>query len=189
MKNLLAVSLVALTGLASVASAQLTEDFPDPLGTWRSRWLAQNSNLVNYYVAIGNGDENFRGNNPTGLWIHDGLTGLNCDITFNSGFGASLLSIEFGIEAFVGQTVRFYDMAGVEFAAISASGGAFPLDHNTLISSGVSGNGISRILFDGAGQTIKGNTSIDNVRANLIPAPGMAGMVAVGGLLAARRRR
>jgi hypothetical protein len=187
MKNVLAISLVALCGLSSVASAQLTEDFPDPLSSWRSRWLAQNSNLINYYVGTGDPNEDNRGNNPTGLWIHDGLGGTGCDITFDSAFGATLLNIEFGIEAFVGQTVRFYDMNGVEFSSTFASGGNFPLEHLTTISSGNSNNGISRIFFDG--DSVKGNTSIDRVVANAVPAPGMAGLVAVGGLMAARRRR
>lgn len=187
MKNLLLVSLVALTGLASSASAQLVEEFGDPLGEWRNRWLAQNSNLQNYYVASGNPDENNRGNNPTGLWISDGIVGGACDVVFDNAFGASLTSIEFGIESFTSITVRFYDMSGVEFHAIAASGGGFPLEHDTLIFSGISNNGISRIFFDGS--STEGNTSIDNVRANVVPAPGMAGLVAVGGLMAARRRR
>lgn len=187
MKNVLAASLVAVCGLSSIASAQLVEEFGDPLGEWRNRWLAQNSNLRNFYVASGNPDENNRGNNPTGLWIADDVAGSGCELIFNSGFGSSLTSFEFGIEAFVGVTVRFYDMAGVEFNAVAASGGSFPLDHETIIFSGVSNNGISRVLFDGSG--IEGNTSIDNVRANVIPAPGVASLAAVGGLMAARRRR
>jgi hypothetical protein len=188
MKNVLLVSMVALAGLSSVASAQLVEEFPDPLGSWRSRWLAQNSNMQNYYVASGDPNEDNRGNNPTGLWVSDGVIGGNCNIIFNGGFGASLVSIEFGIEAFVATTIRFYDMAGVEFSSTAASGGSFPLEHDTLISSGISNNGISRILFE-SGSQVEGNTSIDNVRANLIPAPGAAGTLALGGLLAARRRR
>lgn len=187
MKNLLAVSMVALCGLSSVAAAQLSEDFPDPLGTWRSRWLAQNSNLQNYYVASGDPNEDNRGNNPTGLWISDGVSGGGCDIVFNAGFGATLTSFEFGIESFTGITVRFYDMSGVEFNSVAASGGSFPLDHDTLISSGISNNGISRVFFDGG--SVEGNTSIDNVRANVVPAPGVASVLGLGGLLAARRRR
>lgn len=97
MRKFTFVSAAALCAavLGSAASAQtLTEPFDDPFGQWTTRWFYQNTNAGNYYVAAGNCDENYRGNNPCGVWITDTQTcgagngGPTSTIIFDPSFGA-----------------------------------------------------------------------------------------------------
>ena len=176
----------------------LEETFPDPLGGWNSRWLYLNSNLESYYVAQGNCDIDFRGNNPTGLWIADtqgcgtGTGGPTSEIIFDPGFGAGISSIQFGVESFNTADLTFYDMSNNIIFQTVVSGGNFPLDHTVIVSAS-STNGVSRFVFDTAphgGQSVEGNTSIDNVQVNTCPADPCPwdldadGIVGVGDLLA-----
>ena len=192
------LGVVATLSLAGAASAQLDETFPDPLIGWTTRWLYLNTNMGNYYVAAGNPDENNRGNNPEGLWIVDtkavgaGTGGPTCEIFFNPVFGATLASLSFGVEAFVMQDITIFDLNNNPIGSlIGVSGGGFDFDHKDIVSA-VSANGIGRILFDSGpygGGSVEGNTSVDNFHADLIPAPGAAVLLALGGLVAGRRRR
>ena len=179
------------------ALAGLVETFPDPLGGWETRWLYVNSNLGNYYNASGgNDDPNFRGNNPEGLWMADtrgfnsGVGGPTSEIFFDDAFAATLIHLEFGMEAFVRMDVTIFDMNDNVLASGTFAGGGFDFDHADIISAD-SNNGIRRILFDsrpyGGGQ-IEGNTSVDNFFA-IIPAPGALFVLGLGGALAGSRRR
>jgi MYXO-CTERM domain-containing protein len=191
---------VCIAALAGSASAQLIENFDDPFINWTSNWLYQNAVIGNYYVIAGNGgNEGDRGNNPQGLWLVDsqtpndpnGIGGPTCTINFSQGFGAGLTSLKFGVEAFVQQDIKIYDLNNnVVGSLIGVSGGGFDFDHSDIVSAN-SNNGISKIVFDssayGGGQ-IEGNTSVDNFVAN-VPTPGAAGLLGLAGLAAGRRRR
>lgn len=193
------ILVAAMTAAIVVpAAAQLTETFPDPLGSYWGRWLYQNSNIGSYYYATGDPDPNQRGNNPDGLWIVDtqvlggGVGGPTLDIVFNPAFGATLTSLSFGGEYFIETQVTIFDMSNNVLATQVFSGGDFPLDHADVISAN-SANGISHFTMDstafGGGQ-IEGNTSVDNFEATVVPEPGTVAVVVLGlGALALRRRK
>ena len=191
-------------GLAASASlpaaAQLTETFPDPLGSYWGRWLYQNSNIGSYYYLSGDPNPDFRGNNPDGLWLVDSqdlnnpglIGGPTCDIIFDPGFGATMTSLSFGGTYFNATRVTIYDMSNNVLATSDFTSGPGGFTHSDIISA-VSGNGISHVLFDstpfGGGQ-IEGNTSVDNFEANVVPEPATLAVVALGiGVLALRRRK
>ncbi|MHC4826430.1 MAG: hypothetical protein ACYTEY_07730, partial [Planctomycetota bacterium] len=156
----------------------LEEGFPNPLGGWNGRWLYQNSNLENYYVADGDCDPDNRGNNPTGLWIAEpqgcgsGVGGPVMEWVFDPAFAAALSHLEFGIEAFNTCDVTIYDVDSNVLSVGIYWGGAIPMDHADIVSAD-SENGISRVVFDTTaygGEQIEGNTSIDNVVVTACPA-------------------
>jgi hypothetical protein len=191
---------LAVAALAGTASAQLVENFDEPFADWTGRWLYQGSNLGNYYVASGTCDESYRGNNPEGLWIVDtqvcgdfgNIGGPTVTIDIDPALGHTLRSFSFGIEAWSQCDVKVWDMDGnVVGELLGVSGGGYDFDHVDVITA-LSGNGIGKVTFDstpyGGGQ-IEGNTSIDNISADLVPAPGAAGLLGFTGLLLARRRR
>ena len=153
----------------------LEEGFPDPLGGWNDRWLYQNSNLENFYVAAGNCDPDNRGNNPEGLWIAEpqgcgsGVGGPVMEWIFDPGFAATLSHLRFGIEAFFACDVSIYDASNNLLSIGAYSGGSMPMDHADIVSAD-SVSGISRVVFDSTpyGSTdIEGATSIDNVVVTL----------------------
>lgn len=191
---------IAIAALADSASAQLTETFDDPMAGWVNRWFHQNTNAGNYYYATGVCDDSYRGNNPQGLWIVDtqlcsdfgNVGGPTVAINFNPQFGATLRSLSFGLECWAKCDVKVWDLQGnVVGQSLGVSGGGYDFDHKDIVSA-LSGNGIGKITFDstpyGGGQ-IEGNTSIDNINADTVPAPGAAAMIVVAGLGAGRRRR
>lgn len=158
--------LLALCAFATTAFAdEYLEEFPDPLGGWKDRFLGQYTNLANYYVCWGNPDENYRGNNPCGLWICDGNTGdTNSIINFDAGFGATITYFEIGIEAFSPCDLKVFDMDGalvLQFLGINNYGGG-EYGCNTDPFGGDTPNGVSR--FEITGSYVEGNTAIDNVR-------------------------
>lgn len=187
--------VLVLMAAGTAANAQvLTETFDDPLGDWNNRWLYQNSDMENYYIASGSDpDPNYRGNNPEGLWIASPQGFGNGDfdselvVTFDSAFGATITDIEFGLECFINTDITAYDMSGNSLGTLNVPGtGGFDFDHIDVYSAS-SNNGVSRIVLVGSGQ-VSGNTSIDNVSVT-VPAPGALALLGLGGLATARRRR
>jgi hypothetical protein len=153
--------------LDSSAFAQVTyvENFDNPLGDWTSRWLYQNTNLENYYVAGGTCDPNYRGNEPNGLWISDNrgcgtLVAVNpVRINFLNNFGDTATS--FGLDVGVcasNTTLRIYDRNGALVVTDSLPSSCFNFVNHTYALP----NGISAFEFNADGQ-VEGNTSIDNV--------------------------
>ena len=151
--------------LAGNALAQLCENFPDPLGGWRDRWLAQNTSMTNYYVCTGGGDENFRGNNPCGLWICDTdqdfqTANVILDPTFGSGVNRWMM----GIMVFVPATYTVYDVnGGVTYTLNLAVNGTFPPCDNSQVQCDTP-RGMSRFeIAPNGGGGIEGNTSVFNI--------------------------
>jgi hypothetical protein len=95
----------------SGGAVTLVESFDDPFIGWKSRFMGLFSNLQNYYVAMGySQDENYRGNNLDGLWIHDGdLDSNDSYIRFAPTFAASLTSFAIDIGAHNPVTLTVYD--------------------------------------------------------------------------------
>ncbi len=165
MKKLLL--LAALVLFAGNAAAQvLCEDFPDPLGDWRDRWLAQNSDMRNYYVCSGGSDENNRGNNPCGIWICDGDNNFqSADVEFDAGFGATVTNFEIGIMAFVAADFTMYDSNNnISYSSSVTVDGTFPPCPTNFYGGPT--DGLSRFsISPTGGSQIEGNTSVDDVCA------------------------
>ncbi len=167
MKQFLAVLLLfALIG--TLLADDLIETFDDPLEGWRSRWLAENTNMQNWYVVEFGHGEDFRGTNPCGIFISDGDHGnWNCTIDFDPIFGTNVSYFEIGIECFFDQTLRIYDVAGllVDEANVLANW-----------EDGDNGCGVALYHFDlptGLGSFtlegvyVEGETAIDNVKVTV----------------------
>jgi len=145
---------------------ELIEEFPDPMGGWTQRWLYQNSNLENYYVANGDCNIDQRGNNPCGDWIADTQgcgsgVGGPATIRFKPEFAATIQHIEFALSS--------YNITGLQI--LDQDGGVLldvPQVENTynvcagFVYSVDSNNGVSAIVLNGDG--VEGNTAIDNVK-------------------------
>lgn len=157
--------LAVFLALSGNAAAQLCEDFPDPLGGWRDRWLAQWTNMTNYYVCTGNPDENFRGNNPCGLWICDTDADFQtAAITIDPAIEVTYWAI--GIMVFVPATYTVYDLhESVVFTIDIAPNGTFPPCPDSQIECSIPA-GMSRfVIAPNGGDQIEGNTSVDNICA------------------------
>jgi len=161
------VFLAVLAVLAGNALADVTcETFPDPLGGWTGRYLGQHTNLSNYYVCTGSTtDQNYRGNNPCGLWICDGnATDPNSIINFDT-FGNTVTNFTLDIVPFVPEifTIYNYDGSTAFTLNLNADGVFPPCDTN---SYGGACNGIQKFsIVSNGGGTVEGNTSITNVCA------------------------
>jgi hypothetical protein len=165
MKKLLLLCLFVLLGTRAYA-AEFIETFDDPLGGWRDRWLAAETNLQNYYICSGSTtDENYRGNNPCGIWICDGVPDGVSVINFNAGFGASIRTFEIGVQAFVDATINVYDTVGGLIYSTplptnyNTPYGCFCTTYTTPTPAGV-----GRFEIVSAGGGVEGNMAIDNVR-------------------------
>jgi hypothetical protein len=169
MKKLLLLAfflVIAGNALADV----LCEGFPDPLGGWRDRWLAQNSTMTNVYVCGGNPDENNRGNNPCGLWICDQDQDFStANIIFNPTFGATVSHFALEIVSFVGGSITFYDLNDNQiYQTTVINNGTFPPCPGPVYETDTPG-GLGRFLIGPSG--VEGNTSVDNVCSTVGPVP------------------
>lgn len=167
-KLLLIATLIMFAG--PVLAEELCEGFPDPLGGWRDRWLAQNSTMTNYYICSGSStDEDYRGNNPCGLWICDeNNDNMYSDIIFDPGFGATVTHFELGIMAFVPGTITMYDLDDniIYQQSLVVDGDFPPCPTNVYGADTPNGLGRFTITPDGTSQ-IEGNTSVDDVCATI----------------------
>ncbi|MBU0639468.1 MAG: hypothetical protein KKB50_11435 [Planctomycetes bacterium] len=196
MKRLVLIAAVILVAAPAVADTFL-ETFPDPLGGWNNRFLYQNSDMENYYIASSSSnDPNYRGNNPEGLWIAEpqgygsGVGGPIIDIDFDPAFGSLITYIEFGLECWTQCDITVYDMGGTALATKMFMGGGFDFDHADIMSAS-STNGVSKFVFDSTpytGGQIEGNTSIDNVQIDIIPEPSTVACLGLLSLVLVRRR-
>lgn len=163
-------ALLLLAG--SVLADVLTETFDDPLGGWRDRWLAQNTNMQNYYVCSGGTDENYRGNNPCGIWICDGVVGGNCVINFDAAFGATVTNFQVGLQAFVDAVYSVYDLDGnLVYSTNLTTNYQSPYGCYCTTFACDTPNGIGRFEITSSSQ-VEGNMAIDDVIATtgIVPA-------------------
>jgi hypothetical protein len=171
MKKMLLVLTILVLVVSDAVADVLTETWPDPLGGWRTRWVAQNTNMVNYYVCSGDPNEDNRGNNPCGLWICDGDTpSVNHDdsnIIFNPAFGATVIHFQIGIESYISDaTLKVFDLNDVEIGSfpLPATGTCNPgCGCNTINYALDTPNGIGRFLITSLNQ-VEGNMAIDNMQ-------------------------
>lgn len=157
------VETVSVSFQWTVAANQVEptcEAFDDPFIGWRDRYLGQRSNLENYYAWNNPGRRGTRGNNPTGIWIHDGDPTRGATITFDAEFGASLSAISLDADCFSGTTFFVKDKDGTQIFSQACSGGRFPLQGRTHLEA-TSTNGIGSWGFTGG--SVEGNTAIDNI--------------------------
>ena len=134
----LLLTLLLATG---VAATEFIETWDDPLGDWRNRWVAQNTNMQNIYVCTGSTtDENTRGNNPCGLWICDGTPDNICTIDIDPGFGGQIRTWEIDIQAVAPNiTLEVYDTLDVVILAMSANRSPFMSARKTPASENSTG--------------------------------------------------
>jgi hypothetical protein len=164
MKKLLVMAALLLIA-GNVLADVLTETFDDPLGGWRDRWLAQNSNMTNYYVCSGGTDQNYRGNNPCGIWICDEVGGNNSVITFDPTFGATVTNFAIGIQAFVDAVYSVYDPSGnLVYSSNLTTNYNSPYGCYCTMFACDTPNGIGRFEIT-SGSQVEGNMAVDDVTA------------------------
>jgi hypothetical protein len=179
--------IVALLAAALPAAAgTLTEDFNAPFPAWQSGWLGVNSNLVNYYVAVGFANTE-RGSNLDGLWVADSTTyhGGNVIISFLPSFAATLTSLSIDIAGYVPLQFEIFDATGQVLLStpLTLTDGANQDPGVYAHYSTTSTTGIGGFEFLGDVQ-IEGNTSIDNVVVDqggtAAPEPAAWGLIGAG---------
>ena len=190
--------IVALLAAALPAAAgTLTEDFNAPFPAWQSGWLGVNSNLVNYYVALGFANTD-RGSNLDGLWIADSMTyhAGNVIISFLPSFAATLTSLSIDIAGYAPLRFEIFDATGQVLLnnQLTLTDGAESIPGVYANYSAASTTGIGGFEFLGDVQ-IEGDTSIDNVvvdqSGTATPEPAAWGLIGAGLLALAgiRKRR
>ena len=163
-------SFLLMAGFAVLAGGAradvLCESFDDPLGGWRDRWLAQNSNMTNYYICSGSTtDENYRGDNPCGLWICDTDSDYeNAIVDFDPLFGATVGHLFIAVMPFVDVDLYTYDLHGMQtFHSFLPANGTFPPCPPSQIRCDTpAGLGRLALMSTGQGQ-VEGNTSVDDI--------------------------
>ena len=185
--GVLAASLFLAT--APALAANFAEDFnEDPFGQWKTGWLGANSNLENWYVVQGMGGEDYRGNNPDGLWISDGANDGPANIVFSASLAASLTSFDMDVAGYVPTTLTFFDKDGAILlsTAITLTHGAYSKPGGYAHYGVTSANGIGGFSFS---NNAEGNTSIDNINtvaSEAVPEPASWAMMLGGfGLIGA----
>lgn len=190
-----AASMVLALHPSDASAATYFEDFNEtPFGQWENGWLAVNSNLKNYYVVGNLGGADYRGNNPDGLWISDGVNDGVATINFSPAFGAKLNYFSFDVASYVESTLTIFDSSGQTLLSkvIVNTAGAYTLPGVYTHYSVWSATGIGGFSMSGFAE---GNISIDNVLASTggaVPEPASWAMM-IGGFgfagAALRRRR
>ncbi len=163
MQKVLVLALLLLAA-ANAFADEYIETWPDPLGGWRDRWVAQYTNMQNYYVCGGNPDEDYRGNNPCGIWPCDGSDPMVLDIIFDPAFGANITLLEMGLQAFTEATLTVYDMDNnVVFTENLTTDFSSPYGCYCTLHTASGLNGVSHFTIGGGGQ-VEGNMAIDDMR-------------------------
>lgn len=173
MKRLPLMFLVAALLLCGGTAAQagpitLIESFENPFPNWKTGWLGSNSNLTNYYEEQNSCyGIDCRGNNPDGLWIADGIAGVDDTyITFDTAFAATLTSLQLDVAGYADARLVIFDKDGNSLldTLITLTYGAMTDPGTYATYSVLSQNGIGGWRFIHAGGApIEGYTSIDNV--------------------------
>lgn len=166
---LVAWGVLSITLPGAVRADEFSEDFPDPLGGWTQRWLYQNSNLENYYVASGNCNIDNRGNNSCGVWIADtqgcgsGTGGTESVIRFKPEFGQTIQHLEFDLSAYSPLRMVIKDMSGNDLLVVD------PVTATNNVCAGFkysvdSNNGVASISLSDPQSRVEGWTAVDNVK-------------------------
>lgn len=144
------------------------ENFSNPLAQWQNRWLFLNSNIENYYTAVGaNCDPGFRGNQRDGIWLSDNpgcgnevyQSPVRIDFANDYGDEASSFSLD-QFTCVSGVTFNIYDKDG----ALVVTEPLTPDCENWSHFSWPLPNGISAFEYSYTGYDVEGNTSIDNAK-------------------------
>ncbi|RYG24838.1 PEP-CTERM sorting domain-containing protein [bacterium] len=190
-----AVTLGLLAFVSMASAVDYTELFPDPLHTWKDRWLYQHSNISNYYVATGyTTDEDFRSTIPIGdgFWFADtkqigGYTDSTMDskIEFDAAFAATLTHLKLDFHAVHENRLTAYDLLGNTLQEIVGTGD-LTIDVSNL--AGIKGIHLERTA---AGNYVEGNVYLRGGTATqAVPEP--ASLVALGfgafGLMKRRKK-
>jgi PEP-CTERM motif len=195
----LAIFAAFATFSSSAHATVLTENFNEvPFGLWQNGWFGTNSNAENFYVQVGAGNANDRGDNPDGLWIASttsGGTGSPVTVDFVSSFASTLTAFSLDVAGYTPTTLTFFDENGAILSATSVTltdgGTSNPgiYSHYSITSV----TGIGGFSFSGYAE---GNTSIDNLSATTgvaaVPEPSTWAMMILGfggvGFMAYRRK-
>ncbi len=120
--------------------------------------------MVNYYVGIGGDDEDYRGNNSCGIWIHDnGLDpSAEVNIEFDPAFGGTVFFFEIAIEAYIDCTLTVFDSDGAVLGTADIPNTGDSLGCNTIPYSFNTPNGLGSFTILGGG--VEGNVAIDDVK-------------------------
>ena len=180
--------------LMSIASAvDYTENFPDPLHTWKDRWLYQHSNISNYYVAFGyTTDEDFRSTIPigNGFWFADtkqigGYTDPTFDskIEFDDAFASTLTHLKLDFHTYHENRLTAYDTLGNVLQEIVGTGD-LTIDVNSLV-------GIKRVHLErtAAGNYVEGNVYLRGAEVQAVPEPASLAALSLGALGVLKRRK
>lgn len=188
-------AVLSLVSFVSLASAiDYSENFPDPLHTWKDRWLYQHSNISNYYVAIGyTTNEDFRSTVPigNGFWFADtkqigGYTDptLDSKIEFDDAFATALTHLKLDFHTVHEQRLTAYDLLGNKLQEIVGTGD-LTIDVDSL--GGIKGVHLERTA---PGNYVEGNVYLRDAEATqAVPEPTTFSALGLGALGILKRRK